>query len=321
MADPEHLMNQDIMADRPLVTFALFAYNQEKYIREAVEGAFSQTYEPLEIILSDDCSSDLTFEIMQEMAASYAGVHSVLVRRNEMNLGLIGHVNTVLDIAVGEVLVLAAGDDISKAVRVSKIMTVFEAHPNALLVHSMVETLDVNEKKISIKVPPNVDGTVVDIAASASIYIGATGAIRREIYDAYGPISQKETYEDLAFGFRAALKDGLFYLEQPLVKYRSNIGLASQFKRIGKSRKERRISSINHRLATLEQRRTDLRLFNHSKLKEILDILETEEKKAVARLQYHTQPNKFICRLLSKSSYVYLKALSSEIKYKIGMIG
>jgi len=31
-------------ADRPLVTFALFAYNQEQYIREAVEGAFSQTY-------------------------------------------------------------------------------------------------------------------------------------------------------------------------------------------------------------------------------------------------------------------------------------
>ena len=57
--------------DRPLVTFALFAYNQEKYIREAVEGAFSQTYEPLEIILSDDCSSGGTFEIMQEIAAEY----------------------------------------------------------------------------------------------------------------------------------------------------------------------------------------------------------------------------------------------------------
>ena len=41
----------------PLVTFALFAYNQERYVREAVEGAFAQTYQPLEIILSDDCSS------------------------------------------------------------------------------------------------------------------------------------------------------------------------------------------------------------------------------------------------------------------------
>ena len=49
-------MTQKTTAARPLVTFALFAYNQEKYIREAVEGAFSQTYEPLEIILSDDYS-------------------------------------------------------------------------------------------------------------------------------------------------------------------------------------------------------------------------------------------------------------------------
>ena len=40
--------------ERTLVTFALFVYNQEKYIREAVEGAFAQSYEPMEIILSDD---------------------------------------------------------------------------------------------------------------------------------------------------------------------------------------------------------------------------------------------------------------------------
>ncbi|HUF60663.1 MAG TPA: glycosyltransferase, partial [Verrucomicrobiales bacterium] len=54
--------------ERPLVSFLLLAYNQEQYIHEAVEGAFSQTYSPLEIILSDDCSTDRTFEIMREMA-------------------------------------------------------------------------------------------------------------------------------------------------------------------------------------------------------------------------------------------------------------
>ena len=53
------------MSERPLVTFALFAYNQEKYIREAVEGAFSQTYQRMEIILSDDCSTDSTFDILK----------------------------------------------------------------------------------------------------------------------------------------------------------------------------------------------------------------------------------------------------------------
>jgi len=77
--------------DRPLVTFALFGYNQEPYIREAVEGAFAQTYQPLEILLSYDCSTDRTFDIMRELAAAYAGPHRIRLNRNSTNLGLAGH--------------------------------------------------------------------------------------------------------------------------------------------------------------------------------------------------------------------------------------
>jgi glycosyltransferase involved in cell wall biosynthesis len=51
------------MEERPLITFALFAYNQEQFIAEAVQGALSQTYSPLEIILSD-WSADSTFHVM-----------------------------------------------------------------------------------------------------------------------------------------------------------------------------------------------------------------------------------------------------------------
>jgi|TARA_B110000977_G_C11045871_1_gene480503 glycosyltransferase involved in cell wall biosynthesis len=56
---------------RPLMTFKLFAYNH----REAVKGVFEQADEPLEIILSDDCSSDSTYQIMQEMAVTFHGPH------------------------------------------------------------------------------------------------------------------------------------------------------------------------------------------------------------------------------------------------------
>jgi len=101
------------MADRPLVTFAVFAYNQEKYIREAVEGAFSQTYSPLEIILSDDCSSDRTFEIMEEMARRYEGPHRVVVRCEITNKGTLGHLLSASRISRGVFFVVAAGDDIS----------------------------------------------------------------------------------------------------------------------------------------------------------------------------------------------------------------
>lgn len=55
-------MTETLPTECPLVTFALFTFNQQEYVRDAIEGAFSQTYEPLEIILSDNCSSDRTFE-------------------------------------------------------------------------------------------------------------------------------------------------------------------------------------------------------------------------------------------------------------------
>ena len=63
--------------DKPLVTFALFAYNQEKYIREAIEGEFARAYQPLKIIISDDCSSDKTFDIINELVQNYQGPHVV----------------------------------------------------------------------------------------------------------------------------------------------------------------------------------------------------------------------------------------------------
>ena len=69
--------------ERPLVTLALFAYNQEDYVDEAIMAAFAQTYQPLEIILSDDYSSDRTFEVMQEMAREYQGPHEVFVQCND----------------------------------------------------------------------------------------------------------------------------------------------------------------------------------------------------------------------------------------------
>lgn len=105
---------------RPLVTFALFAYNQERYIREAIEGAFSQTYEPLEIILSDDCSTDRTFEIMQEMASHYRGPHRIILNRTPENLCTLGHFFNVVDRSSGRIIVLAAGDDVSKPERSAK---------------------------------------------------------------------------------------------------------------------------------------------------------------------------------------------------------
>ncbi len=99
--------------EKPLITFILFAYNQECFIRDAIEGALSQTYSPLEIILSDDCSTDSTFLIMKEMVTNYNGQHKIVINQNENNIGLCAHINRCVELSQGELLVGAAGDDVS----------------------------------------------------------------------------------------------------------------------------------------------------------------------------------------------------------------
>ena len=49
-----------------LVTFSLLCHNHERFIREAVRSALAQDYEPLEILISDDHSTDATLDIIQE---------------------------------------------------------------------------------------------------------------------------------------------------------------------------------------------------------------------------------------------------------------
>ncbi len=125
MADQEKMT----LEAKPLITFALFAYNQEKYIREALNGVFAQTYTPLQIILSDDCSSDKTFEIMELEAKKYTSdnnANKVIVNRNPENLGIGGHINKVMSLAEGDLIVVAAGDDISLPERVETIYSVWK---------------------------------------------------------------------------------------------------------------------------------------------------------------------------------------------------
>ena len=98
---------------KPLVSYCLFTYNQERYIKETVEAALAQIYSPLEIVISDDCSQDATFTIIEEVVRDYNGPHKVIINRNEKNMGIGEHVSLLASLSTGEFLVTVGGDDIS----------------------------------------------------------------------------------------------------------------------------------------------------------------------------------------------------------------
>ncbi|WP_415393759.1 glycosyltransferase [Paracoccus sp. SJTW-4] len=210
--------------ERPLVTFALFAYNQEKYIREAVEGAFSQTYEPLEIVLSDDCSSDRTFEIMQEMAAAYEGPHQVVVQQNASNLGLIHHILLAARMASGSLIIVAAGDDVSLPSRATKLISHWIASGGvAGVVHSDALAMDESGKTTKY-LNGGIQGKKPTLKSFVknnlrTPIIGATAAYTRNlIID--GPDIDERVFEDKVLSHRALLVGEIVYVPEGLVKYR-----------------------------------------------------------------------------------------------------
>lgn len=220
----EHILPDD-MTSCPLVTFALFAYNQEGFIREAVEGAFAQVYEPLEIILSDDSSTDQTFEIIQEMAGAYLGPHKLLVRRNKRNLGIACHVNAVLDMAKGSIVVIAAGDDISYSSRTSTSVSLMQGAPScsAVLVSADIinNTSVVVGEKFMCHSRTNVSTQDLDkLLKHRAKTFGAGRAIRKSVWDKFPPISSSCPTEDTPLLLRSLMCGPIILSSKKELAYR-----------------------------------------------------------------------------------------------------
>ncbi len=206
------------------MTLAIFAYRQEAFIREAAESAFAQTYSPLEIILSDDHSPDRTFEIMQEMAAAYQGPHSVILNRNEVNLGLGGHLEKVVSLVRSQWLVVGAGDDLSLPCRVEKTAERFLADPTTVCVFSNVAKMAADGKPLGALYFKDDHRFTLDlesaITANDCWVLGASAAYSMELFRRFPPLRRDLAHEDNILAFRAALIGKTEYLPEPLVSYR-----------------------------------------------------------------------------------------------------
>lgn len=208
--------------ENQLITFALFAYNQEEVIRDAIKGILSQTYTPLEIILSDDCSNDRTFEIMQEMAREYIGPHHVRLNRNERNLGVGSHINKVMSMTKSELIVVAAGDDISTSDRVETLTNDWVSNGCvADSLHSSEIRMTENGDPMAERKPadPNA-ASPSEVIYSSNPVIGATHAWTKRVFDRFGPLLPDLVIEDRAIRFRASLLGGAQYIDTPLVYHR-----------------------------------------------------------------------------------------------------
>jgi hypothetical protein len=210
--------------ERPLVTFAIFAYNQERYIAETIAGAFAQNYSPLEIIISDDVSTDGTWAAIKREASCYQGPHQVRTRRSRQNVGLFRHVQEVAEESHGKLLIISGGDDISLPHRTSVLVSAWQAS-GAVALCSSFNRISEEGEPLEPNVYPLAPGNLVwrffTDKRDRPFLAGQTAAYERSFITSW-PLADKRIFHEdsVATIIIHALALKMETVAQPLVQYR-----------------------------------------------------------------------------------------------------
>jgi glycosyltransferase involved in cell wall biosynthesis len=205
----------------PKVSYILLAFNQDRFIEDAVKSALNQNYENIEFILSDDCSSDSTWEKIKLLAKNTK--RSVTLNQMPKNSGLVSHLNFCLSICSGDIIVTHAGDDIALKDRVHKSVQCFMENPNAFSVTFNDTTIDSEGNILCDNAALSYSGFFdlnTALESTNVLFSGASRAIRREVYDIFGPLQKECSTEDTPFFLRALYLGGCVLSDDAGILYR-----------------------------------------------------------------------------------------------------
>lgn len=136
------------MQNHPLVSVPVITYNSSKFIIETLESIKLQTYNNIELIISDDCSTDNTVEICKDWLKRNESrfVRTLLIESNK-NTGTSANGNRGEKACQGEWVKLIAGDDILLPSCISDYIDFVSLHPDAKYVFGRVEAFGGSEER------------------------------------------------------------------------------------------------------------------------------------------------------------------------------
>lgn len=124
----------------PRVSVGLAVYNGENFIAPALESILSQTLRDLEVVVSDNASTDRTAEICRAYASRDSRIRYT---RNDVNIGSTRNFNRVFELSRGEYFKWAAHDDLVAPEFLEECVGVLDANPDVVLCHTGTSIIDV----------------------------------------------------------------------------------------------------------------------------------------------------------------------------------
>lgn len=149
------------------------SYNCETYIAEAIESALRQTYTNLEILISDDASTDRTREIISRYTDP-----RIRTDHNAVNLHYLRTRNRLMAAARGEYLALLDADDRAHPQFIEKLVAAFQNDPSLGLCGTFVNIINANGKITGTGTKPTDYATIREQLAERNQFLGSAVMFR-----------------------------------------------------------------------------------------------------------------------------------------------
>lgn len=125
--------------ERPLVSILIPVYQRAELAMEAIDSALAQDYPETEIIISDNCSADGTYELLIKQ---YGNNDRIKIFQNKTNLGAVENWKRCLTEANGKYIKFLWSDDLITSDYLSSTVRLLERYPNAAFAFTSVIIFD-----------------------------------------------------------------------------------------------------------------------------------------------------------------------------------
>jgi glycosyltransferase involved in cell wall biosynthesis len=211
--------------ETPSLSVILPNYNHSAYLPRALDALLAQTVQPMEMIVIDDCSTDRSWDIIQDYARRNPVIRPF---RNEKNQGVIGTVNRGIELARGEYLFFAPADDESRPTLFEKSFAILRHHPEAPMCCTVSEFREVGTGMhwhvgVGMADRPCFlpAERLVELERQGRLHIAPnTSVIRKAALVKAGCFLPELKWHSDWFGFYvAALRDGACFVPEPLAVF------------------------------------------------------------------------------------------------------
>lgn len=213
-------------SELPLVTIVLGSYQHARFLTQALEAIAAQTYPNIELVVSDDASTDGSADLIAAWLAEHRPDATFI--RHEENVGLTRAINATLEASTGSYLTLASADDWMEPERIERLVEAFEAAPPSVgLVCSGLRFVDVDGRELGVvhDQPGSVPtGWVFPRLLNGPIFGSPTMMVRRSIYDEVGIYNEDDTTDDYDMWLRICRDHELLHVPAVLVNHRLHGG-------------------------------------------------------------------------------------------------